>query len=91
MKSKGFYEPSGNEILASAAVSLSITAIVIVAGLVLFLMGHWYVAWVPVPIGLLIGFAINVIFRGKDETRREGLVETKPSSDYHGGEWSKEA
>ncbi len=90
-KSKGFYEPSGGEILASAGISGLIPIVVVIAGLVLIFMGLWYIAWIPIPIGLLVGLLITVIFRGQDEVATDERSYDKISDSYRGGRWSKEA
>ena len=91
LKSKGFYEPSGREILVSASISVILTVTVIVVGMALLVMGFWYLAWIPIPVGLLVGFLINVVFRGKDDVVSDKDVGTGISDDYKGGRWSKEA
>ena len=90
-KSKGLYEPSGSEILMSVAISAIIAIAVVIAGVVLILMGHWYVAWVPVPVGLSVGLLITVIFRGRDIPESDDLSGATVSDTYRGGRWSKEA
>ena len=67
LKSKGFYEPSGREILVSVSISVILTVAVIAGCIALLVMGFWYLAWIPIPVGLLVGLLINVVFRGKDD------------------------
>ena len=75
----------------SAAISVILIVTVVVAGIVLLIMGLWYLAWIPIPVGLLVGFLINVVFRGRDDTASAGDVGGGLSDDYKGGRWSKEA
>ena len=91
LKTKGLYEPTGGEILMSAAISIVLTGAVVVAGLVLLIMGLWYLAWVPIPVGLLVGFLINVIFRGKSDDQVHEQSDVSLGDSYQGGQWSKEA
>ena len=85
------YEPSGGEILVSVAISVAITIAVITAGVALILMGHWYAAWVPIPVGLLVGLAVTVVFRGRADAEPDAHSSAAMSDTYRGGRWSKEA
>ena len=75
----------------SAVMSIILTSAVLVAGLVLLVMGFWYVAWVPIPVGLLVGFLINVMFRGKSDAQVHEQPDVPLGDKYQGGQWSKEA
>ena len=75
----------------SAAISIILTGAVLVAGLVLWIMGFWYLAWLPIPVGLLIGFLINVVFRGGTDDEVQEQPDESLDDKYQGGQWSKEA
>ena len=91
LKSKGFYEPSGREILVSVSISVILTVAVIAGCIALLVMGVWYLAWLPIPVGLLVGLLLNVVFRGKDDAVSDEDASDGISDDYSGGQWSKEA
>ena len=91
LKSKGFYEPSGREILVSVSISIILTVAVIVGCIALLIMGFWYLAWIPIPVGLLIGLLLNVVFRGRDDAVSDEDVGDGINDDYESGRWSKEA
>ena len=91
LKSKGFYEPSGSEILVSVSISVILTVAVIAGCIALLVMGVWYLAWIPIPVGLLVGLLINVVFRGKDDVVSDEDIDAEVSDDYRGGQWSKES
>lgn len=91
LKTKGLYEPTGGEILMSAVISIILTGAVLVTGLVLLIMGFWYLAWAPIPVGLLVRLLINVIFRGRSDNQVHDQSDMSLDDKYQGGQWSKEA
>lgn len=75
----------------SAGISIILTGVVLVAGVVLLIMGFWYLAWVPIPVGLLVGYLINIMVRGRSDDQVHEQPDVPLGDKYQGGQWSKEA